>query len=111
VIDQREREEVIRVLTNGATWRQSCGNGHTTALNRDGRWCSDGEMVPSTRRRDYSRGGCDVQCGCSHCTFYRVVGRQKMGGRGEGGSSGGTSMAPVTGDGNGEEETMWCGHF
>jgi hypothetical protein len=34
-----------------------------------------------------------------------------MGGRGEGGSSGGTSMAPVTGDGNGEEETMWCGHF
>jgi hypothetical protein len=65
VIAQRERErereeeeEVVRVLTNGATWRRSCGDGHTTTLNRGGRWCSDGEMVPGVRRRDWSRGGC-----------------------------------------------------
>jgi hypothetical protein len=40
VIAWREREEeedeVIGVLTNGATWRQSYGDGHTTALNRGG---------------------------------------------------------------------------
>jgi hypothetical protein len=41
----REREEVIRVLTNSTTWRRSCENGHTTTLNREavggapmGRW-------------------------------------------------------------------------
>jgi hypothetical protein len=55
---EREREEVIRVLINDATWRRSCGDYHTTALNRGGRWCSDGEMVPGARRRDWSRGGC-----------------------------------------------------
>jgi hypothetical protein len=27
VISQREREEVIRVVTNIATWRRSCGDG------------------------------------------------------------------------------------
>jgi hypothetical protein len=26
-------------------------------LNRGGQWCSDGEMVPDVRRRDWSRGG------------------------------------------------------
>jgi hypothetical protein len=29
---EREREEVVGVLTNGATWRQSCGNDHTTEV-------------------------------------------------------------------------------
>jgi hypothetical protein len=33
----REREEVIGVLINGATWRQSYGDDHTTTLNRGGR--------------------------------------------------------------------------
>jgi hypothetical protein len=28
----REREEVVVVLTNGVTWRQSCGNDHTTEV-------------------------------------------------------------------------------
>jgi hypothetical protein len=55
---EREREEVVRVLTNDATWRGSYGDGHTKALNRGNRWCSDGEMVPGARRRDWSRGGC-----------------------------------------------------
>jgi hypothetical protein len=49
---EREREEVIRVVTNGAIWRQSRGDGHTTALKRGNRWFSDGEMVPGVRRRD-----------------------------------------------------------
>jgi hypothetical protein len=35
---EREREEVMWVLTNGATWRWSYADGHTMALNRDGRW-------------------------------------------------------------------------
>jgi hypothetical protein len=39
------------VLTHSVTWRQSCPDGHTTALNRGGRWCSDGEMVPSPRKK------------------------------------------------------------
>jgi hypothetical protein len=54
VIARREREEVIGVLTNDATWRQSCGDGHTTALNRGDRWCSDEEIVLDARRRDWS---------------------------------------------------------
>jgi hypothetical protein len=29
-------------------------------LNRGGRWYFNGEMVPNTRRRDWSWGGCDV---------------------------------------------------
>jgi hypothetical protein len=33
---EREREEVVRVLTNDATWRQSYGDGHMTVLNRGG---------------------------------------------------------------------------
>jgi hypothetical protein len=57
VIAQRERE-VVGVLTNGATWGRSCVDGHTIALKRGGRWCSDGEMVLGARRRDWSRGGC-----------------------------------------------------
>jgi hypothetical protein len=59
VVAQREREEVLGVLTNGTTWRRSCGDDHTTALNRGGQWCSDGEMVPCAKRRDWSQGGCD----------------------------------------------------
>jgi hypothetical protein len=43
--------------------------------------------------------------------FYRTVGQRKASGQGEGGNGGGTSMAPVTGDRNGEGETMGCGHF
>jgi hypothetical protein len=34
---EREREEVIRILTNDANWRWSCGDGHTTTLNRGAR--------------------------------------------------------------------------
>jgi hypothetical protein len=52
VIAQREREKFIRVLINGVTWRWSCGDDHMTEHNRDDQWCFDGEMVPSTRRRD-----------------------------------------------------------
>jgi hypothetical protein len=33
---EREREDVVGVLTNGATWRQSCRDGHTRVLNRGG---------------------------------------------------------------------------
>jgi hypothetical protein len=60
VIAQRERErgEVVRVVTNDATWRRSYGDVHTTALNRGDRWFSDGKMVPDARRRDWSQGGC-----------------------------------------------------
>jgi hypothetical protein len=59
VIAQREREEVIEVLSNEATWMQSCGDGHMTMLKRGDRWCFDGEMVLSTRRRYWSGGGCN----------------------------------------------------
>jgi hypothetical protein len=55
---EREREEVIIVLTNYATRRRSCGDGHTMALNRGGRWCSNGKMIPDARKIDWSRGGC-----------------------------------------------------
>jgi hypothetical protein len=55
VIVQIEREEVIGVLTNDSTWRRSCGDDHMTALNRGGKWCSDGEMVSGVRRRNWSR--------------------------------------------------------
>jgi hypothetical protein len=55
--DSSEREEVIRILTNGTTWRRSCEDGHTMALNKGDQWCSDGEMISSTRMRDWSRGG------------------------------------------------------
>jgi hypothetical protein len=54
---EREREEVIRVLTNGAAWSRSYRDGHTTTLNRDDRWCFDGEMVSGVRRRDWSQVG------------------------------------------------------
>jgi hypothetical protein len=54
---EREREDVVGVLTNVASWRLSCGDGHTTVLNRGGRWFSDWEMVPGVRRY-WSRGGC-----------------------------------------------------
>jgi hypothetical protein len=43
--------------------------------------------------------------------FYRDVGRWKVGGQGERGSSGGTSMASVMRDENGEGEAMGCSHF
>jgi hypothetical protein len=54
---EREREEVDRVLNNGATWRRRCGDGHMMALNRGGQWSFDGEMVLGARR-DWSQGGC-----------------------------------------------------
>jgi hypothetical protein len=57
MIAQREREEIVGVLTNCVTWRWSYGDGHTTMLNRGGRWCSDGEIVPGVRRGYKSRGG------------------------------------------------------
>jgi hypothetical protein len=60
VIARRERErEAVRILTNGATWRQSYGDGHTMLLNRGGRWCSDGEMVLGAGMRDWRQGGCN----------------------------------------------------
>jgi hypothetical protein len=34
---ERERKEVIRILTNGATWRRSYRDGHMTTLKRGGR--------------------------------------------------------------------------
>jgi hypothetical protein len=55
---EREREDVVGVLTNVASWSLSCGDGHTTVLNRGGRWFSDWEMVPGVRRY-WSRGGCN----------------------------------------------------
>jgi hypothetical protein len=55
---EREREEVVGVLTNGVTWRRSYGDGHMMMLNRGGRWCFDGEMIPGVRMRDWSRGWC-----------------------------------------------------
>jgi hypothetical protein len=62
VIARRERErvseEVVRILTNGITWRRSCGDEHMTTLNRGSRWCSDGERVWVVRRRDWSWCGC-----------------------------------------------------
>jgi hypothetical protein len=51
---ERERGEVIGVLTNDTTWRRSCGDDHTMSLNRVVWWYSDGEMVPDVRRRDWS---------------------------------------------------------
>jgi hypothetical protein len=59
--DSLERErggEVDGVLTNGGTWRRSCEDGHTTMLNKGDRWCSDLEMIPGARRRDWNWGGC-----------------------------------------------------
>jgi hypothetical protein len=49
--------------------------------------------------------------GCSHRTFYRVVGQQKAGDQGEGGSGSGTSMTLVTGGGNMKGEAMECDYF
>jgi hypothetical protein len=43
--------------------------------------------------------------------LYRIVGQQKVGGQGEGGSGGGTLMVPVIGHGNEEGEAMGCGRF
>jgi hypothetical protein len=43
--------------------------------------------------------------------LYRVVGRQKADNQGEGGNDGGTLMAPVMRDRNGEGKTMGCSHF
>jgi hypothetical protein len=40
-------------------------DGGAAALNRGGRWCSDGEMFPGVRREDWSKGGCDGEWGCS----------------------------------------------
>jgi hypothetical protein len=57
MIARREREEVVRVLTNGVTWRRSYKDGHTTTLNRGDQRCSDGDMV-SSERIDWSRDGC-----------------------------------------------------
>jgi hypothetical protein len=47
---------------------------------------------------------------CSRRAFYRVVGRRKAGGQGEGGSGGGTSITPVTGVGNRERLVMGCSY-
>jgi hypothetical protein len=98
---EREREEVIGVLTNGATWWRGCRDGRAMMFNRGGRWCSDGEMVLGARRGDWSQGGCDGECGALDA-FYRAVGQRKADGQGEGGGIDGTSMTPITRDENGE---------
>jgi hypothetical protein len=54
---EREKDEVVEVLTNVTTCRLSCRDGHMTTLNRGRWWCSDGEMVLGERRRDSSPGG------------------------------------------------------
>jgi hypothetical protein len=51
---EREREEVIKILTNGVSWKQSCGDDHTLMLNRGGggalmgRWfgCEEERLEP-----------------------------------------------------------------
>jgi hypothetical protein len=56
---EREREEdVLDLLTNGATWRRSYGDGHVTPLNRGSPWCSIGEIVLGARKIDWSQNGC-----------------------------------------------------
>jgi hypothetical protein len=52
VIAQRERGEVVGVLTIGASWSQSYSDSHTTTLNRVVRWCFDREMVLGVRMID-----------------------------------------------------------
>jgi hypothetical protein len=52
-----------------------------------------------------------VIMGYSRRAFYKVVGQWKKRGQEEGGNNGGTSMALVTGGGNGEGKAMGCGHF
>jgi hypothetical protein len=42
---KREREEVIGVITNDATYRRSCGDGYTTVLNRGGRGAPMGRWL------------------------------------------------------------------
>jgi hypothetical protein len=46
VIAQREREVIVGVLTNSATWRQSCGDGHMMTLNRGGVGAVDNVGAP-----------------------------------------------------------------
>jgi hypothetical protein len=52
VIAQRERGEVVGVLTIGASWSQCYSDSHTTTFNRGVRWCFDGEMVLGVRMID-----------------------------------------------------------
>jgi hypothetical protein len=54
---EREREEIIEVLINDATWRRSWRDGHLMTLNRGDWWCSDEKIVLGTRMRDWSWGG------------------------------------------------------
>jgi hypothetical protein len=83
------------------------------------RWCSIEATGGAPMGRWFRERGGEIgvgvgvmdNVGCSHRAFYMVVGRRKTGGLGEGGSSGGTSMASVTGDGNGEVEVMRCSRF
>jgi hypothetical protein len=49
--------------------------------------------------------------GCSHHTFYKVVGWQKVCSQGEGGNGGETSMTSVIGDENEEGKAMRCGRY
>jgi hypothetical protein len=57
---ERERERRRRRRSSGFSSMAPLGggDGHTMALNRGGRWCSNGEMVPSVTMRYWSRGGC-----------------------------------------------------
>jgi hypothetical protein len=48
-----QREDIVGLLTNDTTWRRSCGDSHTTVINRGDWWCSDGKIVSHIRRRDW----------------------------------------------------------
>jgi hypothetical protein len=53
---EREREEVIGVLTNGATWRRSCRDGHTMATLGGG--AVESPKICSHKNFDGLRGSC-----------------------------------------------------
>jgi hypothetical protein len=57
VIAQRERERERERRSTGLSPMAPLGDGHTTTLNTDDWWCSDGEIVLGTRMRDWSRVG------------------------------------------------------
>jgi hypothetical protein len=112
VIAQRERETRLLGLSPMTPHR---GRAAEMLI----RWCSIEATGGAPMGRWFRERGGEIgvgvgvmdNVGCSHRAFYMVVGRRKTGGLGEGGSGGGTSMAPVIGDGNGEFEVMRCGHF
>jgi hypothetical protein len=109
--DSWEREEVVRVLTNGTTWRRSCGDGHTMTLNRGDRWCSDGEMILSTRMRYWSRGGAMDNRDALVVPFIEPWGGGRWAVKVRKAAAVELQWHQLRGDGNGEGEVMECSHF